>query len=171
MCTAHIRVTRIGTEWEINWSMGLRKPFRRRFEYTLLAFGTYLDFHVVFHMLKYFRDTVSSVGITRRKSFPLTREVGHICFFRHALALDERRVKFLPEYVRGGAGPPRETTAKEATTDKKHKTNTGTLGAPQSNKLEQSGDIGRKVPAQQPTKVTAKLRVKEVWFPGNHSDM
>ncbi|KAF8261022.1 hypothetical protein EI94DRAFT_1528405, partial [Lactarius quietus] len=23
----------------------------------------------------------------------------NICFFRHALALDERRVKFLPEYI------------------------------------------------------------------------
>ena len=26
----------------------------------------------------------------------------HVCFFRHALALDERRVKFLPEYACGG---------------------------------------------------------------------
>jgi hypothetical protein len=30
----------------------------------------------------------------------------HVCVFRHALALDERRVKFLPEYVNGGLGPP-----------------------------------------------------------------
>jgi hypothetical protein len=31
----------------------------------------------------------------------------HVCYFRHALALDERRVKFLPEYAYGGttAGP------------------------------------------------------------------
>ena len=29
----------------------------------------------------------------------------HVCVFRHALALDERRVKFLPEYVNGGMGP------------------------------------------------------------------
>ena len=27
----------------------------------------------------------------------------HVCYFRHALALDERRVKFLPEYAYGGA--------------------------------------------------------------------
>jgi len=27
----------------------------------------------------------------------------HACVFRHALALDERRVKFLPEYRYGGA--------------------------------------------------------------------
>lgn len=26
----------------------------------------------------------------------------HVCYFRHALALDERRVKFLPEYAHGG---------------------------------------------------------------------
>ena len=29
----------------------------------------------------------------------LTHTGRHICYFRHALALDERRVKFLPEYV------------------------------------------------------------------------
>ena len=27
----------------------------------------------------------------------------HVCYFRHALALDERRVKFLPEYAYGGS--------------------------------------------------------------------
>lgn len=45
------------------------------------------------------RDTVSSIGIVRGKSLPLTESCDHICYFRHALALDERRVKFLPEYV------------------------------------------------------------------------
>jgi hypothetical protein len=29
----------------------------------------------------------------------------HVCAFRHALALDELRIKFLPEYANGGAGP------------------------------------------------------------------
>lgn len=39
----------------------------------------------------------------RGKSLPLTDEFNDcICYFRHALALDERRVKFLPEYVCGG---------------------------------------------------------------------
>lgn len=28
--------------------------------------------------------------------------MSHVCFFRHALALDECRVKFLPEYAYGG---------------------------------------------------------------------
>lgn len=45
------------------------------------------------------RDTVSSIGIVRGKSLPLTESCDHICYFRHGLALDERRVKFLPEYA------------------------------------------------------------------------
>lgn len=49
------------------------------------------------------RDTVSSVGIVRSKELPgTTTGMKHVCFFRHALALDERRVKFLPEYACGG---------------------------------------------------------------------
>ncbi|EMD37020.1 hypothetical protein CERSUDRAFT_155454 [Gelatoporia subvermispora B] len=52
-------------------------------------------------------DTVSSVGIVRDKTLPdTTAGMGHVCYFRHALALDERRVKFLPEYAYGGVGPP-----------------------------------------------------------------
>lgn len=34
----------------------------------------------------------------------------HVCVFRHALALDELRVKFLPEYANGGAGPGKDAT-------------------------------------------------------------
>jgi len=32
----------------------------------------------------------------------------HVCFFRHALALDERRAKFLPEFAYGGDGVTEE---------------------------------------------------------------
>ena len=54
------------------------------------------------------RDTVSSIGIARGKSMlPGTVEgMTHVCHFRHALALDERRVKFLPEYAYGGSAKP-----------------------------------------------------------------
>ena len=53
-----------------------------------------------------FRDTVSSVGITRGPTLPeTTTGMQHVCVFRHALALDECRVKFMPEYANGGAGP------------------------------------------------------------------
>lgn len=49
-----------------------------------------------------YRDTVSSVGIRKEKILPSTDTCDHICCFRQGLALDERRVKFLPEYVYGG---------------------------------------------------------------------
>ena len=52
------------------------------------------------------RDTVSSIGLVRRKDLPGTTDLKHTCFFRHALALDECRVKFLPEYAYGGAALP-----------------------------------------------------------------
>ncbi|KAJ7852645.1 hypothetical protein B0H14DRAFT_2444613, partial [Mycena olivaceomarginata] len=47
-------------------------------------------------------DTVSSIGVFRGKPLPLTSTAEHICTVRHALALDERRVKFLPEYINHG---------------------------------------------------------------------
>ncbi|QRW06859.1 hypothetical protein RhiLY_05858 [Ceratobasidium sp. AG-Ba] len=50
-------------------------------------------------------DTVSSVGILRAKLLPFTNQNGHIKYFRHALALDERRVKFIPEYVEHPTNP------------------------------------------------------------------
>ncbi|KAF4618199.1 hypothetical protein D9613_011530 [Agrocybe pediades] len=58
-------------------------------------------------------DTVSSIGTVRgAKMLPGTIDgMKHVCFFRHALALDERRVKFLPEYAHGGKGPDQEATS------------------------------------------------------------
>ncbi|TFY80651.1 hypothetical protein EWM64_g3365 [Hericium alpestre] len=61
-------------------------------------------------------DTVSSVGLVRNKTLPFTaRGMGHVCYFRHGLALDERRVKFLPEYAYGGISksePPKASLEK-----------------------------------------------------------
>ena len=52
------------------------------------------------------RDTVSSIGLVRDKTLPNTTSgMKFVCYFRHALALDECRVKFLPEYAYGGLGP------------------------------------------------------------------
>ncbi|KAF4618293.1 hypothetical protein D9613_011524 [Agrocybe pediades] len=58
-------------------------------------------------------DTVSSIGIVRgAKMLPGTIDgMEHVCFFRHALALDERRVKFLPEYANGGKRPDEKATS------------------------------------------------------------
>ena len=60
------------------------------------------------------RDTVSSVGLIRSPSLPETTSgMQHVCFFRHALSLDERRVKFLPEFANGGMGPLGTENVKE----------------------------------------------------------
>lgn len=48
------------------------------------------------------RDTVSSIGINSLRNLPSANTCDHIRYFRQALALDELRVKFLPEYVCGG---------------------------------------------------------------------
>lgn len=58
-------------------------------------------------MRAFARDTVSSIGILRGSPLPLTTSAEHICCFRHALALDECRVKFIPECV---VIPSRPTT-------------------------------------------------------------
>ncbi|KAI0052957.1 WD40 repeat-like protein [Auriscalpium vulgare] len=51
-------------------------------------------------------DTVSSIGLARGPSLPeTTTGMKHVCFFRHGLALDEKRGKFLPELANGGDGP------------------------------------------------------------------
>ncbi|KAG9090173.1 hypothetical protein FRC06_001189 [Ceratobasidium sp. 370] len=56
------------------------------------------------------RDTVSSIGIFPGDLLPMTDRCKHITHFRHALALDECRVKFLPEYI---VGPTKENGSKK----------------------------------------------------------
>ncbi|KAG1769921.1 hypothetical protein EV702DRAFT_679221 [Suillus placidus] len=77
---------------------------RGREQDKLLAKGfrsTFSRQGVVIHFIGVW-DTVSSVGIRKQKILPSTDTCDHICHFRQGLALDERRVKFLPEYVYGG---------------------------------------------------------------------
>lgn len=71
------------------WSVFV--PFKVRLNFVILRYYTII------------RDTVASVGVVQGNPFPLTSSAKHICTFRHALALDERRVKFLPEYIDGGS--------------------------------------------------------------------
>ncbi|VDB86407.1 unnamed protein product [Peniophora sp. CBMAI 1063] len=65
-------------------------------------------------------DTVSSVGLSRGELLPKTVDgMTHVCHFRHALALDERRVKFLPEYAHGGERPSQLRMDSRSFTDTK----------------------------------------------------
>jgi hypothetical protein len=81
-----------------------RKSSKRSFAmmsiYISSVFGTYVFYNFCSDLKSMsFRDTVCSVGVFRNTSYPGADLADNICFFRHALALDERRVKFLPEYV------------------------------------------------------------------------
>ena len=70
----------------------------------------------------FLRDTVSSIGVARGKALlPGTVDgMNHVCYFRHALALNEKRVKSLPEYAYGGAClPPNSTEGKDNASGKK----------------------------------------------------
>ncbi|KAJ3507945.1 hypothetical protein NLJ89_g6019 [Agrocybe chaxingu] len=94
-------------------------------------------------------DSVSSIGIARpAQMLPGTIEgMKHVCYFRHALALDERRVKFLPEYAWGGTTfPPGSENDTQAT---------GSVNTYSRKR--------RDIPVQPHT--------KEVWFAGTHSDI
>ncbi|KZP29538.1 hypothetical protein FIBSPDRAFT_988833 [Athelia psychrophila] len=91
-------------------------------------------------------DTVSSVGLVGNKILPLVNEWEHIGIFRHALALDERRVKFIPECVMRKRhldkdGNPIDFDKKNITIDTAS---------------------GQKIEVK---------RLKEVWFAGSHSDV
>ncbi|KAG2757790.1 hypothetical protein P692DRAFT_20208195 [Suillus brevipes Sb2] len=91
-------------------------------------------------------DTVSSVGIRKQKILPYTDTCDHICYFRQALALDERRVKFLPEYVYGGASARLKSQLVPPLKDEHRR------------EEEYMEDHVRD-------------HVKEVWFAGRHSDV
>ena len=88
--------------------------------------------------------------------------MAHVCYFRHALALDERRVKFLPEYSYGGATQGSDIEGNQATqlmnpsiTASAQPANTGTVS---------DSRVGKKSGPQRP-------QTLEVWFAGTHSDM
>ena len=73
----------------------------------------------------------------------------HICYFRHALALDERRVKFLPEYAYGGSAMPPPSSGPE-------------------HQAHGSLEHGKKSAISAASEPPHTL---EVWFAGTHSDM
>ncbi|KAF8873260.1 hypothetical protein BD779DRAFT_1452050 [Infundibulicybe gibba] len=104
-------------------------------------------------------DTVSSIGLARSKSLPLTDTCEHFCYMRHALALDERHVKFQPEYARGGESWV-PTPAQQA--------NPNTVTEPHQNNAGPEGENNAGVVLDKPK---SRPRVKEVWFAGSHSDI
>ncbi|EDR04404.1 uncharacterized protein LACBIDRAFT_304666 [Laccaria bicolor S238N-H82] len=118
-------------------------------------------------------DTVSSIGIARgKKMLPRTVDgMKHVCFFRHALALDERRVKFLPEYAYGGSAsgakpddknPPSLDHGSSEKCDNPSTKNEGatTKDISPSDRVDRSQGMNKLHP-----------QILEVWFAGTHSDI
>lgn len=108
--------------------------------------------------LTFARDTVSSVGLVRGDVFLSTSaSAAHACHFRHALALDELRVKFMPEYFhemnsqRGGSND----NISKYIIQKTEQTNTDQCTSPVTENSEK----------------TMGSEIKEVWFAGTHSDV
>lgn len=58
------------------------------------VYQAYLEIHVCLTLLP--RDTVNAVGLVRPVKLPFTARNDRVRVFRHALALDEHRVRFKP---------------------------------------------------------------------------
>ncbi|CAA7270820.1 unnamed protein product [Cyclocybe aegerita] len=99
-------------------------------------------------------DTVSSIGIARGNKMPLLTVdgMGHVCYFRHALALDERRVKFLPEYTWGGSTKPQPNANKGKDTGLTLKAGEPLVeqGADSTGASRQAAKFGQTVPSANP---------------------
>ena len=171
-------VTQVG-QVESSGEMSMAKRFKSAFSHKDVkvhfvgAWYMILSLPFRISMLTPSRDTVSSIGVVRgKKMLPGTIDVmKHVCYFRHALALDERRVKFLPEYAYGGTSIPiakvddidmttiiSESSDKEATEITKKEV---------EDKLPQKKD-GQ---SQAATLTGKRPQTMEVWFAGTHSDM
>ncbi|KAI9455298.1 hypothetical protein F5148DRAFT_1226410 [Russula earlei] len=117
-------------------------------------------------------DTVSSVGVIRKKSLPCTDSFDpeHVCYFRHALALDERRVKFLPEYVCGGVSIPNESKFIKLSRrgrDAPDAANDAQQFDSQAQVDDPSIGVAKETDSKGSGSSTSSLsRIKEVWFAG-----
>ena len=113
MRTSSTPIRNLERRWSIKWDPRRRFRWRRdskahfatRMSRCILwGHGTFLYPYPVVRLILY-RDTVSLIGVMRGQHMLPGAIDGmkHVCYFRHALALDERRVKFLPEYAYGGS--------------------------------------------------------------------
>jgi hypothetical protein len=100
----------------------------------------------------------------------------HVCYFRHALALDERRVKFQPEYAFGGTTATPEVKNTSAigngsdignVSTPENKITLVTTPIPPNNTPpteDEDPQVAKESMGQRP-------QTLEVWFAGTHSDM
>ncbi|KAF7302364.1 Zn(2)-C6 fungal-type domain-containing protein [Mycena chlorophos] len=120
-------------------------------------------------------DTVSSVGFIPQR-LPFTRSNTHVKYFRHAIALDEHRARFLPNFwqrrVEGLASEPfgvgRGEMPKSRVSHKKQDSESGHFDPKkESHKSRKTlRELEREYSdSDRPT------HVEEVWFAGAHCDV
>ncbi|KAJ7626900.1 hypothetical protein FB45DRAFT_835209 [Roridomyces roridus] len=109
-------------------------------------------------------DTVSSVGLIAR-SLPFTTSNTIVHTFRHAISLDERRVKFKPNFWQGN--PVEEHVAE------KPKPGTTPHVRPHPNKIHSTDHevMHLELERKHSKHVKEQTDVKEVWFAGCHCDV
>ena len=131
-------------------------------------------------------DTVSALGISNLPNLPFASVVGDVTYFRQALALDERRAKFQPEYWHREAKPEKDTTHwityKPDSTGLMHALRGE--GSP-GDMLRRISSLPKRSNSDSSSETTIELEsseflrrtingilvVKECWFSGVHSDM
>ncbi|KDQ18885.1 hypothetical protein BOTBODRAFT_103545 [Botryobasidium botryosum FD-172 SS1] len=102
-------------------------------------------------------DTVTSVGLLYPRRLPFTTSSESIVYFRHALALDERRAKFRPNLYHNPPKPAGDARS-------------GLAAEPA--KPANGAKVGTESAAWDQKVGPQKLRaVKEVWFAGGHADV
>ncbi|KAL4070334.1 hypothetical protein J3A83DRAFT_4358565 [Scleroderma citrinum] len=114
-------------------------------------------------------DTVSSVGIIPRR-LPFTKANNKIRYFRHSLALDEHRARFMPNHYN------RSTDADNALgvqrgemprSCKKHYS----LHMPSHEKTNTNGHASLQELERRFSQAISETDVEEVWFAGCHCDV
>jgi uncharacterized protein (DUF2235 family) len=121
-------------------------------------------------------DTVSSLGCLKLKQLPFAQGVQGVRFFRQALALDERRIRFQPEYIHyneresslwlKAKGYEKDIKAAEREGDHEKAAN-----AERNRKVTQA-ELDKVSPVAVLTRFgQMKRRRVDLWFMGAHSDV
>lgn len=171
--TRSTKVRRTQTEKGLGIS---RRPFRCMLRWSLLGFGE--CFHITPRMTKLTsmaRDTVASVGLGA-PTLPFNASETFVRTFRHALAIDERRAKFMPstwKYRKScecGSGGRTQTDPYKTIQELIEGTSKGSTGSPHAGCAAKKDSLCW---CKEDERYHGGLLtdVREVWFAGAHAGM
>ncbi|KAI6031125.1 hypothetical protein PISMIDRAFT_441682 [Pisolithus microcarpus 441] len=121
-------------------------------------------------------DTVNSVGIIPRR-LPFTKANNQIRFFRHALSLDEHRIRFMPSFYHRSTQADNELGVQKGEMPrsvKKSRTGHNRYDQPQHDTSDWNGHHHELSPQDSEcfcTQPITQTNVDEVWFAGCHCDV